>query len=432
MQNDEPAQLLEAARPEPQWAAFVAIDWADKRHYWSWCDGDGQSKRGVLENTPEAVEAWVMELRQRWNNRPIAVALEQRKGALQVMLGKYEQLYLYPVHPLTVARYREAWYPSGSKDDVKDADLLLEILTRHRERLRRIDPDTVEMRELQALVENRRKLVDERTAISNKLKDTLKVCFPQIPVWFDDVTTEIVGELLLRWPTLEELKKARPATLEKFFKEHGARGEERIQERIKAIGQAVPATQDRAVIQPAQLMIAAWAGQLSVLRDAIRGIEKAIRDSATVQPDWEIFQSFPGAGEVMAPRLMAALGTQRNRFASANELQSFAGIAPVKEASGNTIVVHIRFGCPKFLRQTFHEWAACSIPQCPWAKAHYDSLKARGKSHHMAIRALAFKWLRILFRCWQQRQPYCEQTYLDSLGKRNLQFSRLVESVKMP
>jgi Transposase IS116/IS110/IS902 family len=115
---------------------------------------------------------------------------------------------------------------------------------------------------------------------------------------------------------------------------------------------------------------------------------------------------------------MVALGTQRDRYASAGNLQSFSGIAPVKEASGHTQWVHFRWACPKFLRQTFHEWAACSIAQCEWAKAYYEQQKARGKPHHVAVRALAFKWMRILYRCWKDRQPYREEIYLASLAKR--------------
>ena len=111
---------------------------------------------------------------------------------------------------------------------------------------------------------------------------------------------------------------------------------------------------------------------------------------------------------------------------------SFAGIAPVKEASGNTVLIHVRWACPQFVRQTFHEWAACSIPECAWAKAYYDRMKARGKSHHVVVRALAFKWMRILYRCWKDRKPYREQTYLDSLAKRNLPLQQLAQAVQMP
>jgi transposase len=335
------------------------------------------------------------------------------------------------VHPRTLSKFREALYPSGAKDDTKDADLLQEILTKHREHLRRLDPDTTEMRLLQSQVENRRKLVDERTALANKLKDTLKICFPQIPRWFDDVSTELVCALLVRWPTLEELRKARPAAVEKFFHQHRCR-EETIRHRLDDIRNAVAATSDEAVIIPSKHMIAAWVGQMAVLRQSIREIERVIADLAHRQEDWAIFDSLPGAGDVMAPRLMAALGTRRERFESADELQCFAGIAPVKEASGNSVWIHFRRACPKFVRQTFHEWAACSIPQCDWARTYYDDQKARGKKHHTAVRALAFKWMRILYRCWKQREPYREDIYLASVAKRILPARPLAAAVQMP
>jgi hypothetical protein len=122
--------------PEPGFAAFVAIDWADKKHYWSMqVRGSHRIERGELDNTPEAIEIWVTELHLRFGDLPLAVALEQCRGALVAMLSKYGQLHLYPVHPLTLAKYREAWYPSRSKDDPKDADLLREILCQHRESL---------------------------------------------------------------------------------------------------------------------------------------------------------------------------------------------------------------------------------------------------------------------------------------------------------
>jgi transposase len=420
-------------KQEPEFAAWVGIDWADKKHYWSLRTAEANClERGTLDNTPEAVEIWMMELQRRFHGRAVAIALEQRKGALVVMLGKYEHAYLYPVNPVTLARFREAWYPSGTKNDARDADLLLEVLTKHREHLRRLDPDIPEMRQLQFQVENRRKLVDERTALANKLKDTLKIYFPQIPLWFEDVSTELVCDLLAKWPTLEELRKARPAALQKFFHQHRSRNEETIGKRIADIRNAVPATRDEAVIVSAQPMVRAWIGQLAIVRQSIREIEGGIAELARRQEDWCIFDSFPGAGPVMAPRLMAVMGTHRDRFDSAHELQCFAGIAPVTEASGNSLWTHFRRACPKFVRQTFHEWAACSIPQCQWAKDLYDRLKAKGKSHHVAIRAIAFKWMRILYRCWKNREPYREDIYLTSLAKRSVPLQRLVASVKMP
>ncbi len=431
--TEQNTQTLPRENPEPEFAALVAIDWADKKHYWSLREaGAKQIERGELDNTPEAVEVWVAELHLRLGERPVAVALEQRRGALVAMLSKYGQLHLYPVHPLTLAKYREAWYPSGSKDDPKDADLLLEILCQHRERLRRLDPDTAAMRLLQFQVENRRKLVDKRTALSNQLTDQLKLYYPQILVWFDDVDSPLVGDLLSQWPTLQNLQKARPATLEKFFRQHNCRDEEKMQQRIEQIRRAIPATHDEAVIGSARFMALVCVRQIAGLRDAVCELDKAIVGLAKQQPEWEIFDSLPGAGDVLAPRLMAALGSRRERFESAADLQCFSGIAPVKEASGNTQWVHMRWACPKFQRQSFHEWAACTIQFCAWAKAYYDAQRAKKKSHHTAVRALAFKWIRILYRCWKDRQPYREDTYLASVAKRALPLGRLAKNVQIP
>jgi transposase len=395
--------------------------------------GSTQIERGELDNAPEAIEVWIAELQLRFGERPLAVALEQRRGALVAMLSKYGQLQLYPVHPSTLANYRQAWSASGSKDDPKDGDLLLEIVWQHREHLRRLDPDPPALRLLQFQVENRRKLVDQRTVISNRLTAQLKLYYPQILVWFDAVDSVLVGDLLRRWPTLPELQKARPATLEKFFRQHNCRDENKTQQRIEQIRRAIPATHDEAVIGSAQFMARICVEQITVLRDAIRELDKAINELAQQQPDWEIFDSLPGAGDVLAPRLTAAMGSRRERFKSAADLQCFFGIAPVKAASGNTQWVHMRWACPKFQRQTFHEWANCTLSFCAWTKAYYDEQRAKKKSHHTAVRALAFQWMRILYRLLE-RPPavHREDIYPASAAKRALPLQRLAKSVQMP
>ncbi len=419
--------------PEPEFAAFVAIDWADQKHYWSLqVPGLQQIERGAWDNMPEAIEVGVTELHLRLGGRPLAVALEQRRGALVAMLSKYGQLPFYPVHPLTLAQYREAWYPSRSKDDRKDADLLREILCQQRDRWRRLDPDPTARRLLPFQVENRRKLVDQRTALSNRLTDRLKLYDPPILLWFPDSKTLLVGDLLLRWPTLLELQKAKTATREKFFHQHNCRDQQTIQQRWEQIRRAMPATRDEAVIGSARCLALVCVQQIACLQRAIGEWEKEIAELARQQPDWDSFDSLPGAGAVLAPRLMAAWGSRRERFASAAELPCFSGIAPVKEASGNSPWVHRRWACPQFLRQSFHEWAAGSIHFCDGAKAYYDQQRSHKKPHHTAIRALAFKWMRILYRCWQDRQPYREVIYLLSWAKRNPPRQRLAHSVPMP
>jgi hypothetical protein len=113
----------------------------------------------------------------------------------------------------------------------------------------------------------------------------------------------------------------------------------------------------------------------------------------------------------MAPRLIAAMGSQRDRYQSAADIQRYSGIAPVVASSGKLRWVHWRWACPKFLRQTFHEWALHSVADSDWAREYYDQQRAKGKRRNTAIRSLAFKWIRVLFRCWKARTPYDENVY---------------------
>jgi transposase len=422
---------MPAEKSEPEWAAFVAIDWADQKHYWKLVPaGSQQQEQGELQNTPEAVETWAAGLQQRFSGRLIAVCLEQARGALVYMLAKYAHLVLFPVHPTTAARYRETFCTSGAKDDPNDTAFLLDLLLRHRERLRPLQPDTVETRLLQFLVEQRRRTVNERTRQSNRLTDCLKQYFPQILVWFDDVDSPVVGGLLERWPSLDTLRRAHPGTLRQFFQKHNCRSAERNQERIDAIYAAVPASNDAAVLEAGTLTARGLVALLRTLRDNIAGMDRRIEQLVLAHPDGELFASLPGAGPVLVPRLIVAMGTHRERYNSAFEVQCYSGIAPVKEASGKTSWVHFRRTCPKFLRQTFHEFALHSIAQSEWAKAYYQHLREdQKKTHQAAVRSLAFKWIRIIFRCWKDGKPYDEEIYLQSLRRRG---SLIVGALGLP
>ena len=311
---------------------------------------------------------------------------------------------------------------TGAKDDPNDTASLLDLLLRHRERLRQLQPDTEETRLLQFLVEERRRAVNEKTRQSNRLTDCLKLYFPQILRWFDDVGTPLVGDLLERWPSLEELRRAHPGTLRKFFNEHNCRSAERNQERIDAIYAAVSATNDAAVLEAGALTARGLVALIHTLRDIVARLDQRIEQLVATHPEGALFASLPGAGPVLMPRLIVAFGTRRERYDSAYQVQCYSGIAPVKEASGKTSWVHFRRACPMFLRQTFHEFALHSIGQSEWAKAYYDHLrKDEKKTHHAAVRSLAYKWIRIIFRCWKDGKPYDEEVYLNSLRRRGSQ-----------
>ena len=417
---------------QTEFAALVAIDWADQKHAWALqIPGSPDRKTGTIDHTPEAVDVWAAELRLRFSGQPIAVALEQSRGPLVFMLTKYEHLVIFPVHPTVLVNYRKSFRPSGAKDDPSDARLLLDILMLHRDKLRRLDPDTSETRTLQFMVEERRKLVHEKTRYSNRITAHLKMYFPQVLGWFDEIGSNIAADFLERWPSLEQLQRARPATIERFFVEHNSRDRERIAQRQEEIRKAIPATTDAAVLASCRTAIVAWAALLKQLLAAIAIYDETIDALARAHPDYALMNSFPGAGPALTPRLIAAMGSQRERYQLAHEIQCYSGIAPVVASSGQQHWVHWRWACPKFLRQTFHEWALHSIASSQWAREYYDQQRAKGKRRNTAIRSLAFKWIRILFRCWKDRKPYDEAVYQRALDARRPQHQISTPTVEL-
>jgi transposase len=182
--------------------------------------------------------------------------------------------------------------------------------------------------------------------------------------------------------------------------------------------ECVPLTDDAGVLLPAQHLVRALLPQIMASLDAIAAYDKTINAVASKLSGNTVFRSFPAAADVFAPRLLAVFGEDRSRFRSAAEVQRYCGVAPVTERSGKQNWIHWRYRCSKFQRQTLVEWAGLTIPRSYWAEQFYKQHRARGAGHHAALRALAFKWVRILFRCWQTGEHYDETRYLKTLARR--------------
>ena len=405
--------------PQEEFAAFVGIDGADATHdVCLQAVGDHKREFMILEHTPEAINEWACTIRKRFEGRPVAVGLELNKGPLVSALRKYEFLGLVPVNPLTLAKYREAFTPSHAKDDPTDAELQLELLLKHRDKLKPLNPQSPAMRALEQLVEHRRRLVGDNVRLTNRLTSALKNYFPHVLQWFDDKDTAIFCDFLTQWPTLKAVQLARRSTLERFFRAHHVRYADVIDQRIQAITRATPLTTDEGIIAPTVLLVQALVSQLRITLQALDAFDEAIAQRAQSHPDCPVFDALPGAGAVLAPRLLAAFGEPRARYTSADELQQYAGIAPVTERRGHKSWVHWRLQCPTSLRQPFVEWAAESLRHSCWARAYSQQQRNKGPSHQAAVRALACKWIRILLRCWQHRTPYDASVYLNAWQRR--------------
>jgi transposase len=374
---------------------------------------------GGLEQTPEALHDWLDQLRQRYGGKPVGLVLEQARGAVMYALMRAEFLRLYPVNPQALAHYRNAYATSRAKSDASDAVLLLEMVRDKPQRFHCWRPEEADTRSLRLLTENRRHLVNQKTALTNQLTAVLKTYYPQAWELAGELDSPQAWEFLRKWPSLQRLQQARPAQIRQLYAGSGRPRAEQIEQRLEQIRRARPLTEDAAALLSGVLMVQTLVEQMRPLQSAIERFDLEIAAIFRKHPDRALFESFPGAGQILAPRLVAAFGADRDRFQAAQEMQQLSGLAPVIEQSGQQRWVHWRWACPKFLRQTFQEFAEHSRRCSCGAKAFYQRLRQSGKGHHAALRALAFKWIRILFHCWKTRSLYDEQVYLRSLQKRN-------------
>ena len=405
-----------------EFAALVGLDWEEEAH--SVCvlsAAGGAAQHSEVKHDPDGIANWVAELRQRFGGQPVAICLEMSRGGLVWALMQYDFLVLHPINPKQLSDYRAALYPSGAKNDPNDAELLARFLRDHRDKLRAWRPDDVVTRGLRLMTEQRRKWVQDRVDLTNELQQRLKESYVlALDLCGGDLWSESFLALLEKFPSQRELQRASPKQLEQWLpkkrrKADDPPAEELLRERIAAVRQAKPMTLDRPVLEHARIVVTNLVLMIRALNQAIVESDTKIAELFAEHPDAALFSSFPGAGKALAPRLAAAFGTDRDKFQGAEDIQQLSGIAPVTRASGKSKVVQMRWACPKFLRQTFHEFARCSTKFSSWAKAYVTMRQAAGHRYQEIIRGLAFKWQRILTRCWKNHQEYDELRYLERL-----------------
>jgi transposase len=385
-----------------------------------------------IDTSPEALWEWLLALRQQHPHARLALCLEQPAGHLISFLETYEWITLFPINPITLQKFRETFVTSRAKDDAKDAFFLAELLLAHSDKLKAWAPEDSATRAVQQLVFHRRAIVDERTALTNRLQALLKQYFPQaLLLCGQDLWRPLATRFLLKWPTLQAVQSAKPASLKAFYHLNGSRSQSLIQQRLELLAKAVPVTEEPAVLDSFVLRVQLIARQLQVLQQTLVQFDTQIDQAYFQHQDYPIFHSLPGAGLILGSRLLGSMGSQRDRYEDANALQSYTGTAPVTKRSGGSCYIHRRYLCPTFHKQSFHEFAKESILWCRWAAAYYLQQRTKGSSHHTAVRALAYKWQRIIWRCWQDRSPYDDQRYEAVLRRRNSPIVKLFDQVDL-
>jgi len=316
---------------QASFTAFIGLDQSDKKINVSLQQPCGADKieRTIIQGGVEALHRWVAALCARFSAKQVAICLEQPAAGLIHALMGYDFIVLFPINPVTLARYREAFTVSRAKDDPTDADLLCQLVALHRGQLKAWQPEDVCTRKLRHLSQARRNSVNLRTRLSNQLKALLKTYFPQaLELCGEDLTAPMACALLQKWPSLQQLKNARKQTLRRFYYAQNARRGDVIEKRLALIQKSVPLSNDPALIESSIITVQALILGLRAVHSAIARFDREIARTFNEHPDAPLFAALPGSGTCYSARLLAAFGSRRELFQSAEAMLNFSGIAP--------------------------------------------------------------------------------------------------------
>ncbi len=393
---------------------LIGIDWADQKHDYHLIGPDGKSHTGIFKQTPEAIEEIIHQWRKIAGNATLGIAIEATKGPLINAILEYQGIEIYPINPAAMASYRKAFSHGGSKNDPVDCKLLVQYLANYIDQLSPLKQDEPLTRQIASLAEERRHLVDRRADLGNELIAVLKLYFPAILMLkAAKPYAAFLLALITKYPTLGQSQKAGAIKLRKFFIARGL--QKQTESRVQTMLNAVALSKDETLLKACSRRAVNLCEQLQLLNKLIKRADDELKSLVPQHRDQRVAKSFPEAAVATQARLIVAMGDDRSRYPTSESLSASSGIAPVTIQSGKMKVVRRRWACPVFMKQTFHEYAGQSIKKTGWAKAFYDLQISRGKSTQVARRALAFKWQRIMVRCWQTGQLYDESRYVDRL-----------------
>lgn len=386
-----------------QRTAFVGFDWASDHHDVVVVNQHGK----IVEDFrfDDTAEGWQL-LRKKLSQHPDpTVAIETSSGVTVERL--LEAGYaVYPINPKAAKRYRERKAPSGTKTDQLDAWSFADALRLDGHGWRPLKSNEPLTAELRLLCRDEMALIEQRTALVCQLRAALREYYPVALDAFDDWTLRSAWAFIEAYPTPQALTKAGKRKWEKFLHTHKLYSRATYQKRLDLFAQAEAFCGSQATTNAKSMLAVALAGQLRVLQSHLDKFREKIAELFTKHDDHDVFGSLPGAGDKLAPRLLAELGDDRERFDSHEALQCYAGTAPVSYQSGQVNRVRFRRACQTVLRCTVHLWSDLSRKKCPWAEAYYQKKREQGQTHACALRCLGQRWLKILWKMWKTKTPY--------------------------
>ncbi len=382
---------------------YAGFDWAKDHHAVVVVDSQGHLVADF--EFEHSLEGWqkFAEKTSAWPN--LAVAIETSQGAAVDQLLQREYT-LYPVHLVAAQSYRERKAPSGTKTDHLDAWGLADALRVDGHGWKALQPLDPLTQQLRLLCRDEVSLIEQRTALANQLQQALMEYYPAALAVFDDWTDDFTWDFVVAFPTPEALVKAGRRRWEKFLHTHRLWRPETVEKRLKLFAEAEQFKASAPIVRAKSQLAVSLSKLLRTLGQQLDLYRQQIEALFKEHPDHDLFGSLPGAKQTLAPRLLAAIGRDPDRYGSHDVLQCIAGTAPVSYQSGKIDKVHVRWSCDKFMRHTVHLWSNCFRQGSAWGQAYYQQKRHEGMSHACALRCLGQRLLKILFRMIVDKKPY--------------------------
>jgi hypothetical protein len=400
---------------------FVGDDWAEDHHDIEVQDDQGH--RLARARLPEGIAglARLHELMAEhlteddvdpatgFVAHSVAIGIETDRGTwVSALVAAGYQVF--PLNPLQVARYRERHGASGAKSDRGDAHVLAEIVRLDRAHHRPIAGDSPEVEGLKLVARSHQAFIWDRTRHLLRLRSALREFFPAAIEAFPELTAPDALELLERAPDPARAARLSRSKITAALRRAHRRDPDAKAEIIQAVLRA-PALRQPPPIEAAYAVIVASAARLiAQLNTQIAELQAVVAEGFGRHPDADIVTSQPGLGPILGARVLAEFGDDHARYADAKARKNYAGTSPITRASGTRRVVLARYARNRHLADATHQWAFCALTASPGARAYYDTIRARGASHHAALRQLGNRLVGILHGCLKTRTPYDEGT----------------------
>jgi Transposase len=400
---------------------YVGVDWADKGHQVYVGDQNGTkiAEMKVEETVHGLAEfgRWLDE--RRAEGTELWAAIEKPQGRIVDFLLDHG-VVVYPVNPKALDRNRDRFRMSQSKSDRFDAYVLSEFLRTDHGRLRALEPSSEQAQELKMLSRDHQRMQRHNSRLLQQLKATLKEYYPRPLEVFDDLETKIARDFLKHYPTPADLSKLSRKQWKRFATRQHHLGEARCQQLWEELSKPQLAIPQHVVRAKARWVVVLL-DQLEASVKAVKTLAEEVERFFADMPAAELVKTLPGGKSgTTVPLLWAELGDAKSRWQSFGHLQAEAGGVPVTKASGKSRIVEFRFACNKLLRYASYWFSFNSLNRCEWANKYYRDQRRKGHSHPRALRALAAKWLKIIFVMWRDHKPYDENYHLANIARQHM------------